>query len=485
MPWTEISQSPQIARRSRTSTRRAREVISRICRSFLDHLFITPTELLHHREYQKRFSLAGNALETAVQKAALAQVRDTPRSVTDRIKELHVLLDDFPGLLRKAARGAGELEITEETYVETVRAVIDKSAVPDRDARVFYLLSLHMEGCDSWAAKIERLLALVSDGLAADEQRYIDVIVGECLRSKVAVDTLFGGYELLQDRLDQVVDLHDARYALQPEAKPVLARLNEVMREGEWPTVQAALGANLHGILATWTPLVSSDFMHELRAIGIIYRRVGEGTRVIGGARTIELIERRLSRTLSIENITERLYEFPSKSQQISLLLDLESIVVGKHNQTMVENYIDYIFGDPKIGERILAEQDSDERRLVGVASLRAAFLRSSLRDIAKDKYTRVLGDLHESYLERIDFFGRLDSEASPAPEKARRLMTLFAEGGFLGGANLEAARNLLRGYIREPGFLEGYLDGAEGDRQRKARLRELQQNLKTAGIQG
>lgn len=96
---------------------RARAVIGRLCRPYLDHLLITPTELLHHREYQKRFSMSGNALETAVQKAALAQVRDTKRSVTDRIKQLHVLLDDFPGVLRKAARGAGELEITAEGHL--------------------------------------------------------------------------------------------------------------------------------------------------------------------------------------------------------------------------------------------------------------------------------------------------------------------------------------------------------------------------------
>ena len=364
---------------------RAREVIGRICRPFLDHLIVTPTELLHHREYQKRFELAGNALETAVQKAALAQVRDTPRSVTDRIKELHVLLDDFPGVLRKAARGAGELEITTDSYGETVRAVIADSAVPDRDARVFYLLSGFMEGCESWVGKIERLLSLLGPDAGAEERRYVDVIIGESLRSKTAVETLFGGFELLRDRLDQVLDLHDGRYILQPDASPVLEKLNAVMRGGEWPTIQTALSANLHGILATWIPLVSTDFMHELRAIGMIYRRVGEGTRVIGGARTIELIERRLSRTMSIENITERLYEFPSKSQQITILLDLESIVVGERNQKMVENYIDYIFGDTKIGERILSEYDSDEGRLAGVGSLHTAFRRSSLRDLAKD----------------------------------------------------------------------------------------------------
>ena len=361
--------------------------------------------------------------------------------------------------------------------------MIDKSAVHERDARIFYLLGNHLVGCESWAGKIERLLALVDDDLGADELRYIDAIVGECLRTKVAVDTLFGPFEILQDRLDQVADLHDGRYALQSEAQPVLSRLNELMPKGEWPTVQAALGANVHGILATWTPLVSSDFMDELRAIGMVYRRLGEGARVIGGARSIELIERRLSRTLSIENITERLYEFPHKSQQISILLDLESIVVGERNQKMVENYIDYIFGDPKIGERMLAEYGTDEQRLAGVAALHEAFRRSSLRGLAKDKYMRLLEELQSSYLERSDYFGRLDSDDYGAPEKARRLVSLCAEGGFIAEGNLATARNLLRGYVRQPGFLEAYLDGAEGAGQRKARLQELERNLKLAGV--
>ena len=123
-----------------------------------------------------------------------------------------MLLDDFPSLLRKAAGGAGELKIAKETYGETVRAVIEKSSVSQRDARVFYLLSGYMEGCDSWPGKIDRLLALVNDDLEADALRYVDVIVGECLRSKVAVDTLFGTYALLQDRLDQVADF--ARWPL-------------------------------------------------------------------------------------------------------------------------------------------------------------------------------------------------------------------------------------------------------------------------------
>ena len=77
----------------------------------------------------------------------------------------------------------------------------------------------------------------------------------------------------------------------------------------------------------------------------------------------------------------------------------------------------------------------------------------------------------------------RIDSDEGGAAEGARRLMTLFADGAFIPGANFEAARNLLRGYVREPGFLDTYLDGVVDEGEREARLRELQRNLKTAGI--
>ena len=71
----------------------ARDLIGRLLRSYLDNVFLTPTELLHSSTYQQKFSAAGNFLEGAVQKAAIAQVKGTETSVTGRIKVLHALLD--------------------------------------------------------------------------------------------------------------------------------------------------------------------------------------------------------------------------------------------------------------------------------------------------------------------------------------------------------------------------------------------------------
>lgn len=83
----------------------ARDLIARLLRSYLDNVFLTPTELLHSWSYQQKFSAAGNVLESVVQKAAIAQVKGTETSVTGRIKDLHALLENLtPAPAMRTAR---------------------------------------------------------------------------------------------------------------------------------------------------------------------------------------------------------------------------------------------------------------------------------------------------------------------------------------------------------------------------------------------
>ena len=72
----------------------ARELVARHCRSFLDAMRATPTELLFSEELQKKLENAGTAYSGAVQKVAIAQVSGTKnRDVAGRIKEIYALCD--------------------------------------------------------------------------------------------------------------------------------------------------------------------------------------------------------------------------------------------------------------------------------------------------------------------------------------------------------------------------------------------------------
>jgi len=77
---------------SRFYTPHARDLIGRLLRTFLDNLKLTPTEVLYSLASQRKLMTSGNVLESAVQRAALAQVKDTEVRATQRIKELHGLV---------------------------------------------------------------------------------------------------------------------------------------------------------------------------------------------------------------------------------------------------------------------------------------------------------------------------------------------------------------------------------------------------------
>ena len=348
---------------------RSRELLGRLGRPFLDQLVI--------------------------QRAAIAQVKDREQSVTARIKELHALLDDVEKAVSSASRIANRLTLAPDTYAASV----------------------YLRGCKTWEEKVERLIALFSEDLSAEEIKYIDVLIAEVLRSKTALETLLGAYPRLLDRLYEIVDLHGGRYVAAPEgdAKPVVAKLNDALAKAAWPAVRATLISNIYGILSAWTPLASSEFMDELRAIGDVFRNLQRVKSVLGGARTIQLVEQRVGRTLSLENLGEQVRDVLEKSEQISILLEIGGHVVGKENRKLVANFIAYIIEDSELDQKLVAEREDDVGRLRLFASLHRAVRDSALGDGSKGCFQARFERLQEAFLKEADF-----SAGSTAREENR-----------------------------------------------------------------
>ena len=66
---------------------------------------ITPTELLHSVTYQRNLNNTDNSLQGAVQKACMAQVKDTTTPVAARIKEMHALIEGVTKRVRAQEQG--------------------------------------------------------------------------------------------------------------------------------------------------------------------------------------------------------------------------------------------------------------------------------------------------------------------------------------------------------------------------------------------
>ena len=223
--------------------------------------------------------------------------------------------------------------------------------------------------------------------------------------------------------------------------------------------------------------------MDELRAISDVFDNLQRVKSVLGGARAIQLIEQRVSRTLSLEKLGDQVREVPEKSAQINILIEIGENLLGGKNRSLVENYIRFVLEDREFGARLFAESSDDVARLEALGGLHRAVRGSSLGEDRKARFQTTLERLQESYLKEVDFFGRLDREGGRSLDRAIRLLELCAKETFTPGHNANMARQMAGYYLLKPDFLPQYLARAEDGLERAARIDAPKKTLAIAGI--
>ena len=469
----------------------ARDLIGRLLRNFLDSLRITPTELLHSVAYQRKLMMAGNVLEGAVQKACLAQVKDTPTSVTVRIKEMHALVESVTKRVRAQEQGYG---IEKMDADECLQALTKSAAEPDSNAKDFKMNRLatrYMESSDGWSDKFARLFNIfkqLSSGAAAKNPRNVafgDTILGEIIRSKAGLDMVIGDFASLEERLNDIAALYRGDYEPNEGVADIETsrKIAALFHDHKLTSSRAGLAYHVYSALTGRTNVLSRDVVVELAAIARLIDALKVETGFIGGVKTYDLLERRISRTLSVENLGEKLRQLPNKVDQVRTLVKVHDILVGQANKRLVRNYVDYVMEDREFGAKLLSG-DADRGELVGrPGDLYKIFSESDLADIQKNKYSALSERLQDEFIKSTNFFRSLDQESKDPSKKALLLMQLCSRGGFIEGPHLEAARKLIAHYIMQPQFLPQYLADAKTNEARNQKIDDLKRYLLDAGI--
>ena len=175
----------------------------------------------------------------------------------------------------------------------------------------------YLAGCESWLEKFHRVVPVFDDlaqnGATDQNLKYLDVFLGEMLRSKGALDQLLGETKSLEQLLIALSDLAEGE--CQPgESRPepdLVNRINQLFSSFKLPASRAGSIFHVYAVLAGRTRLVSPDVVEELNGIYRIYQRFQLAGELFGGAETVILLERRVIRTLSVGNLGEKLRQLP------------------------------------------------------------------------------------------------------------------------------------------------------------------------------
>jgi len=456
----------------------ARDVIGRYLASFLYQLIITPTELVYSAKHLKRLNDAGRVLMNVVDKVATLQARRKNENAGKRIKDLHDLVGKLTRKLWDEDKEKPVPTIKPEAFADAVARMPEA----ERAYGGGRLLSEYLSQFKVWKDKIAALVRLLELCRGKDAFALVEPQLAETLKSEPALDQLLGIPECLEPRCRDLIDLWKGTWQARDTADAVVEKLNALILSGEAPSLKPAVEFALLRALAGKTVLRSAEPDREMVAVFDLFRALWQGQSLIGGARTLAMLEKRQSRVVTKEAITDLLRERKVLADRLHYLMGLSALAVGGANRATLKTFIDHYFADRDFVPRIVGGQEPPVPKMQTLTQLHHAIKASWLADGDKAAHMAQVEAAQADLMRRSRLFEQIEKKGGGPAQKVLTLLDLHRKGSFLEGGNTDTVKRIVQAYMQDPQFLSEYLGGSEGE-ERGRKIQLLSRTLATLGI--
>lgn len=458
----------------------SRDLIGRFLTNFTESLVITPTELVFSAKYQKRLSDAGRPMMNAVDKVATLQAKTKGESAAQRLRDLNALISAGMKKVWDDDKDKPPPAITPENFSSYCAGL--KGSPAEKDYAANRALTEFLFAHKVWKDKVAILLKMFTLTKGKDENRYIEQILSECLKSDTALDQMLGLCETLEERCNDLAELWKGEWKQRDTAHPDMETFATIIFDGSAPNCKASVEYSLLRTLANKMPLRSAEPEVEISALFDLFKRMWTGTTLIGGAKALVSLERRQARHLNKEGVTDLLRERKVVADRYAFLMQLSTVAVGQGNRATLKTFIDHYFGDKDFVPRVVAGQEPPVPKLQTLAGIHRAIKASWLPDGDKAAFAAQVELAQAQLLKNSRLFEQIDKKGGGPAQKVLTLLDLCRKGTFIEGSNMDAVRQLLNNYLRDGGFLTDYLGTASGE-ERDRKMLLLTKTLASIGI--
>ena len=421
-------------------TPRSKRTIARLTREFLDHVKVTPTELLHSVALQKQYMDMGTAYQAAAQKAAMAQAQSANQNVQQRLRELYGCVDAAVRDTAARLKAKPPAAIDPDTFHEFIAAErkaekSDSGEIPDFTINA--AVAIYLADSKTWGEKFDKLLLLADSAGGPDVIVIVDGLIADIVDSKVALRELIGESETLGKHLEAIVDLLGAPNEPKSEFAEGGRTLHRLLSSHPLSETRGALLRQLRRGLQSKNPLGGKNPAADLHAHLRLLERLTQAGDSAGGENTISLFSERLPKILSADTL---------------------SMVLRSVN---------------KADERLIRALDIHRR--LGTSS--------GLAEQHIIKYVEPLEQAQAALLPLL--FQAIEKDNETAAARAVALLDGCADGAFMPGNNLRTVHQQIRRYMADESFATSFLAGAADKQTQTQRLVELHQKLLASGLAG
>ena len=456
----------------------ARDMLGRYIGGFCDQLVITPIEMLHSAKYQKRFGDAGRTQMNAVDKVATLQARRKNESAAQRVRDLSALVSQVVRKVWDDDKERPVPSIKPEAFADAV----DRLKGSDRDYMAFRILTDLLSPHKVWKDKATALVKMLLADLGRASAPFIEAALAETIRSDPAIDQLLGLPETPELRCNDLVDLWKGTWQTRDQAAQVVTDINGLIASGNYPSLKAAVEYSLLRTLSGKVQLRSTEAEPEIQAVIDMFRRMWLGQGIIGGIKAVAMLEKRQSRSVTTEALTDLLRERKVLAERILYLMTMAPMAIGPTNRATIKGFIDHYFGDRDFVPRINAGQEPPVPKMQTLTQLHRAIKTSWLGDGDKGNYMALVAAAQVDLIKRSRILEQIDKKGGNPSQKVLTLLDLCRKNTFIEGECMESLRKQIQIYLQDSQFMPEYLGSASGeDRERK--LAVLGKTLTAIGL--
>jgi hypothetical protein len=462
----------------------SRALIGSLCRSFLDQMALTPTELLYSSRNHTRLEGAGNLLREVVERAGSMQARAVGENAPNRVRDLQALLEKMSAATRELEAKEPAVQLKAGGFLQTMAALRANTPVAAQPTKIYRMLTDYLQSARTWSEKLERMVVIGHEAKGSPEFPLIDGFLAEMIASASAQDSLFSRRINLENKIEDLIELYKAAYPTRRKepATQIAGEFNALMQTDKMPETKAAIETAIIQHIASAGPMSSPELMMELKSTYSLLQRLRMTDKVIGGRRALEFIDKRMGKLLNEETIADYIRGGGTHADRVISLLEIYAVTFGPNNKKTVEGMIQRYFSDDSFERRLLTGEGSIQHKLKLLTNLHRAVVQAPLATADKQGCAAKVVRMQSNFINQSKFFAAIDKQNASSGKKCAQLLQLCAEGHFIPGDNLEKAKTLVKHYMARPDFKDKFLEGVSPNKRQEV-VDGLKKQLGTLGL--
>lgn len=272
----------------------SRMTISRLCRRYIERIYLTPTEILHNYRALQNIKAYGNLLEAGVERVSGLQGLQPGQSAAARRDKLYDVITKITQRVHTVGDSRGLPVLVGAKLQDVFDGVVGIAPKGREDFHALVVLCRDLVQNRSWLAKFERLALMCGTEPRDDVLALIDGVVADLVYVPSALHDILGFQRNLGQLVCSIADLCDGSFdGGASEAGPQLAVFLPLLAADRMPQTKAALLDRLTRQICSSQPLDRYDPTRERDSFRSVAAKLRKGDTVLGGTEVAEALAKR------------------------------------------------------------------------------------------------------------------------------------------------------------------------------------------------